>query len=1019
MKKLLAFTLTLIMLVSAFAVCAITLDTAEASAVSENAEAVLASEQKIGKYGIVLMEDDFSDGQKNEPTYKADNVSVYGIYGDSANTNVVADPVDENGLVLEVVHPTAGTTSGFRQVVFGFESETIAGIPVQAGTYTFVYDEYNPVAVTGTYMARMFYAPNGKDIFSNYNDSIAKNTAGMWTRENIMSMTVTANGDGSFTASFDTATDVATALKQLRVCAQGVEGFYLDNVGLYFVPEDTVVISNGVNGYILENIGDTYTFPKPSEVDPDWQDAPENGTYLWLVNEKDSYLPGETVDASVVLNKRVSLDEIPVALFDEKLGDLVLLMDFDAPGAGYFTSKYRNADYMSNDISKFVESNSMKSLSMTKFADGNVAVKFDNNHTNDAGFGFFNYEVNIPVNGKYTAMFDARAMDGVAAATDYFSSAFIRLRTFAGSSSDAGGDLSFSGTKWATMKHSIVREDLKGVGLNISVKAVENIDTMGDYYYDNVTLYAFPFDLAVFKSSKNSTEYARIKATDGQITFPTPEELGFDDTGFMLWMSESGKTYSAGDVVSTENAGAEVYYPFAQTADVPAMGYIYEADTELEGYGAFNYGEIIDDEGRTVTHLHQYKRWNDGQSSWSFDSRVSMYGADTVFDPREYPIVEYMYKIGKATHPPDGQSKNKDYNPETDGAPVTVAEPTMAFWYATPKPSNPSSYWIANSGENKIGGGNQKLIADGEYHQLSYDMRYVKSNTRDPFIDAKAIGGFALDPCTPNWENDIYIDYIRVYRSGLTTVTYDTNAPADATNVVGITPDENRGLGTGYLLTGRKPSADGYTFVGWAEKADAGVEDVVDSITLTGDTTVYAVWVKDEEYASPKFNTEVEIKGTGTNNGIRFKSEILPSVKNNLDEFGFIATREVLLPKTESKYNHDALTFLLKKSGVNEALFAKGIAYDADGDIDIINSEKDGGEIVYTALITGITAENKNENIVVRPYAVFAVNGINVTVYGETASSSLYDAAKAIKNAGGESYENNKTYIDNIVPDAQ
>ena len=65
---------------------------------------------------------------------------------------------------------------------------------------------------------------------------------------------------------------------------------------------------------------------------------------------------------------------------------------------------------------------------------------------------------------------DARAMDGVAAATDYFSSAFIRLRTAAGSSSDDGGDLSFSGTKWVTMKHSIVREDLLGFGLNISVK---------------------------------------------------------------------------------------------------------------------------------------------------------------------------------------------------------------------------------------------------------------------------------------------------------------------------------------------------------------------------------------------------------------------------------------------------------------------------------------------------------------------------------------------------------------------
>lgn len=1013
MKKLTSLALVLLLAVLAvFPVSALTLDTAEADAVlAEEGEAV----QKVGKYGIVLVEDDFSDGNKSNPTYKSDIVSIYGIYGDSANTNIVADPVDENGLVLGAFHPTSGTTSGFRQVVFGFESETIAGIPVQAGTYTFVYDEYNPVAVTGTYMARMFYAPNGKDIFSKYNDSTAKGSAGVWTRENSMSMTVTENADGTFTAKFGTATDVATALKQLRICAQDVEGFYIDNVGLYFMPEGAAVISNGVDGYIINPDGDTFTFPNPEEIDETWVDASETGSYLWLVDGKTSYLPGDKVDTSAIIGKTITLDKINVPLFSEKYGDLVLLMDFDAPGAGYFTSKYRNSEYMANEISEFVESNSMKSLGVTRFADGNAAVKFNNNHVSDAGFGFFCYKVGIPVKGKYTAMVDVRAMDGVAAATDYFSSAFIRLRTSAGSSSDAGGDLSFNGSKWVTMKHSIVRDDLEGVGLNVSVKGVENIDTMGDYYYDNFTVYAFPFDLAVFKSSKNSTEYARIKATDGQITFPTPEELGFDSTGFMLWASDSGKTYRAGDVVSTENAGAEVYYPFAQTADVPAMGYIYEADTKLENYGAFNYGEIIDDEGRTVTHLHQYKRWNDGQGAWSFDSRVSMYGADTVFDPREYPIVEYMYKIGKATHTPDGQSKNKDYNPETDGAPVTVAEPTMAFWYATPKPSDPSSYWIANIGENKIGGGNQKLIADGEYHQLSYDMRFAKSNPRDPFIDAKAIGGFALDPCTANWENDVYIDYIRVYRSGLTTVTYDTNAPADATNVVGVTPDENRGLGTGYLLTGRKPSADGYTFVGWAENADAGIDDVVESITLEEDTTVYAVWVKNEEYKAPEFGTETEIRGNGSNNGIRFKSEITPSVKANLDEFGFIATREVLLPKVEGVYNYDALSFLLKKPGANENNFVKGIAYDADGDIDIINSENADGSILYTAVLSGIPLENKNETMVVRAYAVFNANGQNITVYGSTASATLFDTAKAVKDAGGDAYNNNKTYIDSVL----
>jgi len=1005
MKKLFALALTLVMLTSALAVCAITLDAAEGGA-------VLASEQKIGKYGIVLMQDDFSDGQKNEPTYKADSVSVYGLYGDSANVSVAADPADENGLVLKAFHPD-GTTSGFRQLVIGFESETVAGIPVEAGTYTFVYDEYNPVAVPDTYMSRMFFAPNGKDIFSKYNDSTAKNNPGVWTRENTMSVTVTENEDGTFTANFGTATDTATAIKQLRVCAQGVEGFYLDNVGLYFIPEGTAVISNGVDGYILENIGDTFTFPKPSEVNSTWADALETGSYLWLVGGKTSYLPGDKVDASVVLNKVISLDVIKTPLFSEKYGDLVLFMDFEAPGAGYFTSKYRNAEYMASDITSLLESNSLKSLTVTKLADGNTAVKFDNSHVSDSGFGFFNYKVSIPVNGKYTTMVDARAMDGVANATDYFSGAFIRLRTKAGASSDAGGDLSFNGTKWVTMKNSLAREDLEATGLNISVKAVENIDTMGDYYYDNFTIYVFPFDLAVFKASEDATDYVRVEAADGYITFPTPEELGFDGTGFVLWTSDSGKTYKPGDVVAVADAGAEVYYPFSQTADVPAMGFSYEG---AEGtLGGFTYSEHIFDEGRSVAHLHQYKKWNESQKAWSFDSRISFYSADRAFDPKEYPIVEYMYKIGKATKVADGYSNDKTYDPAIHGAPIAVAEPNMAFWYATPRSTDPSSYWIANNGENKITGGNIKIQADGKYHKLSYDMRFEKSNAKDPFVDATLIGGFAFDPSTTNWENDIYIDYVRAYRSGLTTVTYDTNAPEGATNVVGVDPDENRGLGYGYLLTGEKPLADGYTFVGWAEKADAGIEDVVESIHLKGDTTVYAVWVKNEEYAAPEFGTEVEIKGTGTNNGIRFKSEILPSVKNNLDEFGFIATREVLLPKTESEYNHDALTFLLKKSGVNEALFAKGIAYDADGEIDIINSEKDSGEIIYTALITGITAENKNENIVVRPYAVFAVNGINVTVYGETASSSLYNAAKAVKDAGGEAYENNKTYIDSIV----
>jgi len=65
--------------------------------------------------------------------------------------------------------------------------------------------------------------------------------------------------------------------------------------------------------------------------------------------------------------------------------------------------------------------------------------------------------------------------------------------------------------------------------------------------------------------------------------------------------------------------------------------------------------------------------------------------------------------------------------------------------------------------------------------------------------------------------------------------------------------------------------------------------------------------------------------------------------------------------------------------------------------------------------MNGIPLENKNEKLVVRSYAKFAVNGNAVTVYSAPEATSLYETAKTVKDAGGEAYENNKTYIDSIV----
>jgi uncharacterized repeat protein (TIGR02543 family) len=301
----------------------------------------------------------------------------------------------------------------------------------------------------------------------------------------------------------------------------------------------------------------------------------------------------------------------------------------------------------------------------------------------------------------------------------------------------------------------------------------------------------------------------------------------------------------------------------------------------------------------------------------------------------------------------------------------------------------------------------KELTTSDEYYILEQDMSGNANFT------SKAGYGFCIEPCKATYGYYVYMDYFRVYRKGLQTVNYNTNAPEGATVLKEVASDKNRGLGYGYLLKDERPAVEGYTFLGWALTPDA--TETVNSITVDGDETVYAVWAKAEEKTAPAMTDATEIRGNGEANGIRFKSEISPSVKASLSEFGFLATREVLLPKVDENYDYEALTFAHKVRGEDKCYYATGVAYDKDEGIDIINSENEDGSIVYTAVISGIPLASKKETMVVRPYAKYEINGKAVTFYGEAATGSLYGAADAIKKTGGEMYENNKTYIDSIL----
>ena len=260
-----------------------------------------------------------------------------------------------------------------------------------------------------------------------------------------------------------------------------------------------------------------------------------------------------------------------------------------------------------------------------------------------------------------------------------------------------------------------------------------------------------------------------------------------------------------------------------------------------------------------------------------------------------------------------------------------------------------------------------------------------------------------------NYSGDTYLDYVRVYRDGIFTVTYDSNAPEGYEDFVQaeVDPDTGRGVGTGYMLKGEHPVITGFTFRGWATKPDATVEDVVDSIDLTGNTTVYAVWSNIP--ASPKVDkSNINIRSGADNvNGIRFSSSVTTRNKAMLEEYGFIIAREDVLGSNE-------LTFMFKKKDANKPLYVYGAAYDKKAGLDL-QYDVSGSNIIFTAVCTNIPAEHYATKLVARTYAKYAVNGNAFTVYGDSVVKSIKEVAQSIKDAGGAAYEDNKEYIDSIL----
>lgn len=1011
---------------------ALTLDTAETAAEDTNPATELAeaptpdiplTSKEYGKliyYQNMDVESDttdYSGSIKSNLWTATENIAGGSYYLSGGSYSYAADPTDESNGVMYL---SGG--DGFHQLV-----GTFYDFQTTPGTYCLVYDIYNPTTRAdssanpgfGGYMNRFFTKNRNsndqmRDVYGNYgdkkNDLISNNPSApskdTWTTvtETLVLGQYDAGADYNAgytlgylgqTAVYFPNTDAGEKdmnVTEFRIIIQNASA-YIDNIRIYFVDQNASTFTVNTNTFAVTADDDgMITMPAIDDVCKDF-----DGKFYGWINSDKLYQPGEKV--SVKEAGGLTFTALEVSALDSKFGELIAYWNYEiGVYPGYF-----NSNYGSNANRSFGASNGIGGVRRKVLSDGiTVGEAYPNQDHGNANYAFAKAALVSNAKARYTVYAGVMLPEGVTTKAFDNNSLWVRVAEF---DKFFGADKSRVNSDTLTYGYSQKDVDsLSSVGINYSRQK----NQLNSYYFDNYAVYAFPTNAILFKTDKTSQKAIKdaIASDASTYTFKTGAEIGIN--GEFTYWTDGINFYKIGETYNLSDVRYKVFYPFIQSADVPAMGYVFDNNLKTAG----TYTELIEDDGRDVLHLHQYKVYNGEQKTWSHDVRLSMYDKSIAFDPKEYPIVEYMYKITKASNVPTEHKANKDYDPETDGAPIATATPEFAFWYATPK--SDGSYWIANNGEQKITGGNITAQADGKYHELSYDMRTTKSNSNVPFIDADTVGGFALDPCTSNWENDVYIDYIRVYRSGLTTVTYDTNAPEGATVKTNVAPDTNRGLGTGYLLTGERPEVEGYVFLGWSETKDG--TKTVDSITLTGDTTVYAVWKEASKFGTPEADGKVEIKnmGSGTS-AIRFSAAVSNVIKSNMDELGFIVTREVLLPKDGENVDYTALTHQLKKKDKNEKLYVEGVAYDKDTDL-ARGQDEDTADWIYTALCTGIPTEKADETIVIRSYAKYFINGNAVTLYGTPAKNSVKAIAQSIYDAEDKTtYNANKEYIDGIL----
>lgn len=715
-------------------------------------------------------------------------------------------------------------------------------------------------------------------------------------------------------------------------------------------------------------------------------------------------------EASLAETGAALTEDIDIPLVDEKYGDLIWYSNFET------SADYKTATYVKEGSGVYAAATTTKSVSVVSDPTGseNKCLELV------AGGAYSAVQVmtsSYAQPGTYTLVVDlffpeGTATPGVLGRTEFLSGSDNWQSPWKAFANKAG--------EWQTYTWSVTasaaQKGLKEIG------ARRYADEATPYYYDNLRLYCNPTAGEDQLVLVDGTSRQFITVSDDGYTFPEPA----DKTDFLAWYCEaSGQRYAAGEKANKADLLGKTFVSFHQNAEAPAMGFAFEGDsTDLGTEDAS--AAVITDENRTVLRYWQKpgSRWDGKNGKYKDDQRFflvpSFSGAATSFDPNEYNIVSYCYKITKAVN------ANAVAPEEITESDLTANDsPWFALNYST---SDSYGGFYENGGEHMIGGSHTTTI--GDYHIFTADMSLASNSLAAcPWDSVDTMYGFVVQPNASGYEAITYIDYLRVYRDGITTVTYNTNASEyeDMGYTVQheVAAETGRGLGTGYLLTGDKPQVEEITFVGWALTPDATPADVVTSIDLTGDTTLYAVWTTESDVAPRTVNKNQ--LSTGAVSGIRFAAIMDLGVKSGLsasfkgvepDEYGFIVSRKSLLDGEE-------LTFGTKpnEKGVGQtpngityvsgAAYnrAKGINYVYDNDGSKLSEVTEGKNEAFTAVLWNIPETHYAETLVARPY----INIGGLYFYGSAREMSMKSVALSLKENYDSLTDAEKELVDKIL----